>query len=165
MADLTDWDDDISGTDEMDEDIIELTDIVDEGIDNTVDDEQVIELTDIIEEESHDLNLDIVKEEIGESEEAFDLEDESLIDDELEIEIDDPGVDESLPEDKHETDLPPGFDLSPEMLETALERVVEKKFADKIETILFEVMEKVIEKEIKEIKDSFQRNLDQIGND
>ena len=45
-----------------------------------------------------------------------------------------------------------------------MERVVEKKFADKIETILFEVMEKVIEKEIKEIKESLQKDLDQIGN-
>ncbi len=49
-------------------------------------------------------------------------------------------------------------------IEAALERVIEKKFSDKIETILFEVMEKVIEKEIAEIRESLQRDLDQIGN-
>ena len=44
--------------------------------------------------------------------------------------------------------------MSPEQVEVALERVIEKKFADKIEGILFEVMEKVIEKEITEIRES-----------
>ncbi|WP_022668470.1 hypothetical protein [Desulfospira joergensenii] len=61
-----------------------------------------------------------------------------------------------------------GVDLSKvssDRVEAALERVIEKKFAGKIETILFEVIEKMIEKEIKEIKASLQKDLDQIGSD
>ncbi len=54
-------------------------------------------------------------------------------------------------------------DVSLDMVEKALENVIEKKFAGKIESILFEVMEKVIEKEIKEIKDSLQKDLDRIS--
>ena len=49
-----------------------------------------------------------------------------------------------------------------EQIETILEQIIEKKFADKIESILFEVMEKVIEKQIIEIKESLQKNLEQI---
>ena len=60
------------------------------------------------------------------------------------------------------SDLP---DISSDMVEAALERVIEKKFSGKIETILFEVMEKMIEKEIKEIKESLQKDLDQISSD
>ena len=55
-------------------------------------------------------------------------------------------------------------DIDQGQIAAALERVIEKKFSGKIETILFEVMEKVIEKEITEIKESLQRDLDQIGN-
>ncbi|NOX33232.1 MAG: hypothetical protein GXP56_05775 [Deltaproteobacteria bacterium] len=94
-------------------------------------DEEIIELTDIVEDESHDLDLDIVKEEHFEEELVESVQDLSV---------------------------------SPEVLEAALERVIEKKFADKIEAILFEVMEKVIGKEIGEIKESLQKDLDQIGN-
>ena len=49
-------------------------------------------------------------------------------------------------------------------VEAILERIIEKKFADKIESILFEVMENVIEKQIIEIKESLQKDLEQIGN-
>ena len=54
--------------------------------------------------------------------------------------------------------------MSQEQVEAALELVIEKKFADKIEIILHEVTEKVIEKEIVEIKKSLQKDLDQMGN-
>ncbi len=48
-------------------------------------------------------------------------------------------------------------------VEAALERVIEKKFSQTIEPILFEVMEKVIGKEIADIKASLQKDLDDIG--
>jgi citrate lyase gamma subunit len=56
------------------------------------------------------------------------------------------------------------IDLSREQMEAALERMIEKKFGDRVETILFEVLERVIEREIAGIKDSLQKDLDHIGN-
>ena len=53
--------------------------------------------------------------------------------------------------------------LTSEQVEAALEKVIEKQFAGKIQTILFQVMEKVIEREIAGIRDSLQKDLDQIG--
>ena len=50
-----------------------------------------------------------------------------------------------------------------EDLEAALERVIERKFSETIETILFEVTEKVIQKEIADIKAALQKDLDDIG--
>ena len=50
-----------------------------------------------------------------------------------------------------------------EEFEAALERVIEKKFSNTIEKILFEVMETVIQKEITDIKTSLQKDLDDIG--
>jgi len=129
MADTTDWDDDILGEDETDDNIIELTDIVNESSDHTIK-EDVIELTGIVE--------------------ADDLMDDQM--DDL--------ADDSSVEHDQEMVSPQNLTLSPEQLEAALERVIEKKFADKIETILFEVMEKVIEKEIAKIKESLQKELD-----
>lgn len=57
----------------------------------------------------------------------------------------------------------PGVTISDEQLDAALERVIEKKFADKIEVVLLEVMQQVIEKEISQIKQTLQEDLDQIG--
>jgi len=54
--------------------------------------------------------------------------------------------------------------ISQEQLDAALERVIEKKFAGKIEKILFEVMERVIEKEVVDLKARLQKDLDEIGN-
>ncbi len=45
-------------------------------------------------------------------------------------------------------------------IEAALERIIEKKFADKIDSVLFDVMENVIEKQIIKIKESLQKELD-----
>ena len=50
-----------------------------------------------------------------------------------------------------------------EDFEAALERVIEKKFSESIETILFEVTEKVVQKEITDIKAALQKDLDDIG--
>lgn len=164
MTDLTDWDDDISGEDNKEDTIIELADIVKED-DNVSALEDVIELIDIVEDGGSDLDLDIVKED--------NLQDKLSFDQELELEIDGP---DSIEPDLIKPDefIEPGaiaevevdvqdFSVSQEQLEAALERVIEKKFADKIENILFEVMEKVIEKEITEIRDCLQKDLNEIG--
>lgn len=54
--------------------------------------------------------------------------------------------------------------ISQEQLDAAIERVVEKKFAQRIEKILFEVTETVIKREIAEIKAGLQKDLDDIDN-
>jgi len=162
MANMTDWDDDISSEDEIDGNIIELTDIVDEGLEDDTD-EDIIELTDIVEQGNIELDLDIVNQDEPEVEEDLELEDETFFNEELELETTDPMEDGSVEYDQ-ETVLSKDLGLSPELLEAALERVIEKKFANKIETLLFEVMEKVIKKEIVAIKESLQKDLDQIGN-
>ncbi|MCM2283466.1 MAG: hypothetical protein NDI81_01730 [Desulfobacula sp.] len=66
------------------------------------------------------------------------------------------------------TDLNPevasSFAPTSEQLEAALEKVIEKLFADKIQAILFQVVERVIEREISGIRESLQKDLDQIEN-
>lgn len=183
---MTDWDDDILSESETDGNIIELTDIVERG--TVPETEDVIELTDIVKEADTDLNLDIVRiesdnaeedfeveEDLGverdlgaeedlETEEDFEIEEETSFNKELELEMEEvPMAD--LPDDLEENAvLTQEIALSSEQIEAALERVIEKKFANKIETILFEVLEKVIEREIAEIRESLQKDLDQIGN-
>ncbi len=61
-------------------------------------------------------------------------------------------------------EFPSSFDLTSEQLEAALEKVIEKQFADKIQAILFQVVERVIEREITGIRESLQKDLDQIEN-
>lgn len=56
-----------------------------------------------------------------------------------------------------------GQEVTSEKLEAALENVIEKKFSGHIEKILFEVMEKVIEKEIADIRQRLKKDLDDIG--
>jgi NADH dehydrogenase/NADH:ubiquinone oxidoreductase subunit G len=179
MNDITDWDDDIIDQDDTDEEFIELTEIV-EDISDSEADESFIELTDIVEDDGDDLNLDIVQEEQDDFIEELDLQIEEepvvesvesieAVEEELEEEIDDISIDleddpnlydeEILADEVSSVEL----SISADQLEAALERVIEKKFADKIESILFEVMEKVIEKEINEIRESLQKDLDQIG--
>ena len=60
--------------------------------------------------------------------------------------------------------LPSDLKIDQDQVEIILERIIEKKFGAKIESILFEAMENVIEKQIIEIKESLQNNLDQIDN-
>ena len=174
MTDITDWDDDILGEDATDDGIIELTDIVKEDS-NLSTQEDVIELTDIVEEKTTNLDLDIVKEvgfEVDETpeqeegisfEEVTEMEDETSFEEGLELEIDD-STDDDSPEPEELTVPSRDLSVSQEQVEAVLERIIEKKFAGKIETILFEVMERVIQKEIIEIKKSLQEDLNQIGN-
>lgn len=170
MIEKTDWDNDISGEGNSDEDIIELTQIVEDRPGG--EDDDIIELTDIVEPESTDFDPDILVEDISEAEDNFsfetaetrgnDFEDQDIPsgDDPAGLEIDAP-VSGDI-ETEVRTD---GADISPERFEAALERVIEKKFSNKIDAILFEVMEKVMEKELASIREALQNDLDQIGND
>ena len=159
---MTDWYDEFIGEDETDEDIIELTDITYGRKDRSAQ-EGVIELTEIVDDESTELEPDSIKEEGVEVGEIFELEEETFLKGGLEPEIDEP-MDEVSVEPEELTESIQDLNLSQEQVEAALELVIEKKFADKIEIILHEVTEKVIEKEIVEIKKSLQKDLDQMGN-
>ncbi len=109
--------------------------------DNTGQDEQIIELTDIVDD------VDAVS------------EDEMSDNDIIELTDIDAASDALVVEDV----LPDGYAVSQEQLEAALERIIEKKFSQKIEAILFDVMERVISREITEIRENLQKDLDQIG--
>ena len=149
---MTDWDNDGANDDESGEEIIELTDIVMDEPDSGADD-NIIELTDIAKHEDMDFNLDIVRVETDTGTEDFDL---GL---ELEEKV------KTAPEDQNrDLEFPSSLALTSEQVEAALEKVIEKQFADKIQTILFQVVEKVIEKEITGIRESLRKDLDQIEN-
>ena len=132
---------------EQDDEIIELTQVVDEeslhGLDqgrsepDALEDE-IIELTDI-----HTSADEIRAEEIQDNDLAEEIQDNDLA---------------------GESGLMVDPSVSREQLDAALERVIEKKFTGKIEKILFEVMEKVIEKEVVDLKARLQKDLDKIGN-
>jgi hypothetical protein len=147
MVDMTDWYDDFINEEKTDEDIVE-------GGKELSTQEDIIELTDIADlEQSPSTQEDII--------ELTDIvEDQSAV---LELEMNDP-VDEVPVESIAVKE--PGMELSvsQEQLETALERVIEKRFADKIDILLIEGMEKVIKKEIVEIKERLQKDLDQMEN-
>ena len=115
--------------------------------DNTVQDEQIIELTDIVD------NMDAASEDALPDDDIIELTD-------IDEASDEPGVADGL--DVEEA-LPDNAAVSQQQMEAALERVIEKKFSEKIDVILFEVMERVISKEIKEIRENLQKDLDQIG--
>ncbi len=109
--------------------------------DNTGQDEQIIELTDMVD------NMDAGSEDAVPDDDIIELTDIDAVTDE-------PGVEEVLPDNAA---------ISQQQMEAALERVIEKKFSEKIDIILFDVMERVISKEIKEIRENLQKDLDQIG--
>ena len=157
---MTDWDDDILGGEKTDDGIIELMDIVNDDPED-ISEDNIIELTDIVKKEDTDFNPDVAREEGIEVEEDLELDNEVFADKGLELEM----FDKDIPVEQEKNILSDrDLSVTQEQMEAALERVIEKKFADKIETILFEVMEKVIEKEIAEIKESLQKDLDHIGN-
>jgi len=68
--------------------------------------------------------------------------------------------DESKSEPELEKVTPDDLNIDQEQIEIILERIIEKKFVGKIESILYEVMESVIEKQILEIKESLQKDLE-----
>ncbi|MEE4364592.1 MAG: hypothetical protein V2J08_11700 [Desulfotignum sp.] len=100
--------------------------------DNTGQDDQIIELTDIVD----DVDDDIIE----------------LID-----------IDPAPDGPEVHTVHPDEAAVSQQQVEAALERIIEKKFSEKIDIILFDVMERVISREIREIRENLQKDLDQIG--
>ncbi|OGR21112.1 MAG: hypothetical protein A3J85_01940 [Desulfobacula sp. RIFOXYA12_FULL_46_16] len=114
-----------------------MTDWDNDGANGDASGEEIIELTDMVMDEPD-----------------FLAEDEII---ELTDIVKDEGADLNL-------ELPSSFAPTSEQLEAALEKVIEKQFADKIQTILFQVVERVIEREITEIRESLQKDLDQIEN-
>ena len=54
--------------------------------------------------------------------------------------------------------------VEPEQIEEAIGKIVQEKFSNDIESVIFGIMEKVIEKEIDEVKKNFQKDLDDITN-
>jgi hypothetical protein len=111
-------------------------------------DDPIIELTEIVEDDA-DSDLPLHEDIIELTDSDADAQDEVM---------EDIWEDPTLPEE----DLPDMVPMSTQQLETALERVIERKFAEKIEPMLFEAMERVIAREIKKIKESLQKDLDQI---
>ncbi len=145
---MTDWEDDLFTDEKTEEDVIELTDIVESSLDSGLDigmDDTVIELTDMVGQERATLAP-------TETDSKITI-DKSLFEDVPVVPAMTAG--EGAPAQ--------GLNLTPEQIDAALERVIEKQYADRIQTILFQVMEKVIEKEIAGIKESLQKDLDQIG--
>ncbi len=163
---MTDWDNDGANDDESGEEIIELTDIVMDEPDSGAED-SIIELTDIVKNEGTDLNLDIVRMETGAGTKDLNLDivrmetGAGTKDFDLGLELEEK-ADTFQRDQRFDPESP--FALTLEQVEAALEKVIEKQFADKIQTILFQVVEKVIEKEITEIRESLQKDLDQIEN-
>ncbi len=130
--------------DSNDDDIIELTQVVDDK--RPDDDQDVLELTQVVKDQDS----------------VIELEDESIVTMEL-PQMDSDAV-EISPEKSFDQVQPDLSGMSMEQLEAAIERVVEKKFSRQIEKILFEITEKVIKKEIADIKEGLQRDLDDIDN-
>ncbi len=149
LADIPDE----TGDESAGEDIIELTDIVEkEKTEAAQENAAVLELTDIAEENQPGIGA------AGKKDQKTVVEGtgaDSGIDDDTGIDL-----------DLENSGLQPGAgspDIDADSIEAALEKVIEKKFGSKIESLLFEVMEKVMVKEINEIKDTLQKDLNSIG--
>jgi hypothetical protein len=144
MADTFDLDDDSL---QEDDGIIELTNGVADKPDN--EDDGFIKLTEMVD----DINSD--KEEmLIELTHAVDAESVTgTFGSPEELDIDDQEIRESLTAE----------DVSPDQVRSALEKIIEEKFGDTLEPMLFKVMEEVLKREISTIRDRFQEELDKIG--
>ncbi|PIE61600.1 MAG: hypothetical protein CSA29_02470 [Desulfobacterales bacterium] len=129
------------------DDFIELTDIVPEGLPDK-DGKDIIDLLDLTTDEKEDSAVTSTTREIDSKGKV-----------ETETSVGDANFKDGTgsPGEKEVSSV------SHTEFEAALERVIEKKFSQTIETILFELTEKVIEKEIADIKASLQKDLDDIG--
>jgi len=151
MADMTDWYDDFISDENIDEKIVELTDLADKEK-APLPQEDIIELTDIVEDQGGVLELETPSDDTAD-----------LSKDPVEIlEMDDP-VDVVEVEPYAAEQPAQELSVTQEQLEAALERVIEKKFGDKIDILLNDGMEKVIKKEIIEIKEQLNKDLDLMG--
>ncbi len=124
--------------------------------DETKQDDPIIELTDVVEDGEdmeQTLSDDIFSDDEMPDENLVELTD---VDDFNEIEDIEKAVAAG------EISAPDEISVSDEKIETALERVIEKKFAEKIEPLLFETMERVILQEIQKIKTTLLKDMDRI---
>lgn len=124
--------------------------------DETKQDDPIIELTDVVEDDEdleQTLSDDILSDVGIPDEKPLELADEQDFSD---IEDFDrtPAADDISVSDE--------ISVSESQIEAALERVIEKKFAEKIEPLLFETMERVILQEIQKIKTTLLKDADQI---
>jgi hypothetical protein len=158
----------MSGETKQDDSIIELTDVVEDGqgaeetlsddilSDVEISDDSAIELTDI--EEFNDIEMDAEPD-------VQEIEPEDPSRDELDG--NDSFSEEAIAVDKTsdsgEMSASDQLSISDEQIEAALERVIEKRFAEKIEPLLFDTMERVILQEIQKIKAALFKDMDQIG--
>nr|WP_320014696.1 hypothetical protein [uncultured Desulfobacter sp.] len=106
-------------------------------------DDDIIELTEVFTEESSPKDQDVIEL----AQEALDSE--ALLPEDVSLAL------------KDGENIMPSLDRSD--LEAVLEKFIEKKFSGIIEKILFEVMEKVIKREIEDIKAGLKKDLDDIG--
>jgi NAD(P)-dependent dehydrogenase (short-subunit alcohol dehydrogenase family) len=86
------------------------------------------------------------------------------IDDDEDDFVDSLGMEIGAEEDEEEAEHASGLDLdiSPEQVDAALERVVQKMFYDRIDRILVTVIEKRVKREIDRIKSAL---IDEAGDD
>ncbi len=119
---------------DYDDDIIELTDVVTE--DSSQEDQEIIELTQVAPDPEETIP------------DASSIPEESIMEEPV----------SPLPEKE-----PASPSLDRETFEAVLEKIIEKKFSETIEKILFEVMERVIKREIEDIKAGLKKDLDDIG--
>ncbi len=130
------------------------------------DDEPILELTDEVAEAPEDAGEPI---EDTEDPLAATIELDEGLDDGLDVDheeddfVDSLGMEIGTEYDEDEAEetaaepvdtLPPaeGIDISSEQLDAALERVIKNMFYDKIDSILVEVIEKTVSKEIERLK-------------
>ena len=139
---MTDWGNKEQPDDTEDE-IIELTDII--SIGPGYEEKESIELTELVERTDRDSDSDIIPEDLRESE------------DEPELFFD--YKDKYLKYEENKTDF---TGVTQEELEAALEKVIEKQYTDKIEGFVLQTVEKVIEKEISELKESLKKDFEKM---
>ena len=162
----------MTGEKKQDDSIIELTDVVEDGQDAEkvlsedilsdveISGDSTIEFTDLDDFNDLEMDSELDVQEI----EMEDLPQDEPFRNEL-------SEDESFSEetitvgptaDSGDMSVSDQIFVSDEQIESALERVIEKKFAEKIEPLIFETMERVILQEIQKIKTTLLKDLDQI---
>jgi HIV Tat-specific factor 1 len=124
------------------------------------------DITDFSEDEELDLNLDaaVVAEQVDRLDTFLfkDSPDESIM---TELDTDRLMEKKSGPENSQAVpEIGPPLALSPEQIDAAIERIITKRFSDKIETIIYEVIEKAVSMEINRLKNSLTGNK-KIDND
>jgi hypothetical protein len=164
---------------DMDDDpIIELNDIADKNSEVSTS-QEILELTEITEDENSnddfkvdekdDFGLEISDfdddhQDVQDELQDFDLLDSDLEEDFFEVtehdEQDQEDIDTLEVVSESGNSIPGNLNIDQEQIEIILERIIEKKFAEKIENLLFDVMEKVIKKQIIKTKESLQKDLE-----